>query len=141
MNRHHSARLSIALLLLAVLSLGACNVTSLSGTPSPTPNPSILTDSVSGCDKNGVGISFSAVRSDDGNTFMLNTVTVRGIASACVGKNFAVTVYTRNDGLVYTVLLPKASLDGTGEALSKVFDFSAQRLQASNVDRIAVAIK
>jgi len=98
--------------------------------------------SVASCDTNGVTTSYAVSYYATGGYYQVDTVTVGGIADACLNQDFSVTLAQSDDSLLATVSQADVAAWTTTSADANTldFDFSADHVNAAAVGQIFVAI-
>jgi hypothetical protein len=94
---------------------------------------------INACD-NAVDSSYTTVYSPTAGGYVVDEVTLSGIAAACDGFDFKVTLGGSANASLGEVVTANATLTGTDPDMSLVSDFSSQDILAENVVLIAVSI-
>jgi len=97
---------------------------------------------VASCDTDGVTTSYAVSYYATGGYYQVDTVTVGGIADACLNRDFSVTLAQSDNTLLATVSQADVAAWTTTspDANTLDFNFSASHVNAASVGKIFVSI-
>jgi hypothetical protein len=99
------------------------------------------TDTVAACDANGVTTSYAVAYDATSGRYEVTTVTVGGIADACSGQDFSVTLGAGSTELATEAQNDVSSWTTTSaDANTLAFDFSGDDVAASAVTAVYVSV-
>lgn len=101
-------------------------------------------DTVAACDTDGVGTSYAVSFSVTSLGYVVDSVTVNGIADACFDQDFSVTLTGASGslGTRASADVPSSSFGGSANARTLTVDFTtaSPRVLSANVTGISVSI-
>ncbi len=103
-------------------------------------NLSSGTQTLASCDTDGVNASYTVVYDSGIPGYKVDDLTVSGVAGACDGKDFSVTLGDSSNVALGTVSPAAATLSGTGDTRILTFDFVSSNVSAATVQKVFVTI-